>query len=215
MQWAEGTIAVDAGPDFRQQMLRAGVQSLDALFMTHEHNDHIAGLDDIRPYYFQNGAPLPVYATQRVQAEIQNRFAYFFDPDPYPGSPRINCQTVEPYTSFTFKGRAFLPVLVDHGRLPVVGYRSGDFCYITDAKLIPQDTLDALKGVKVLVLNALRKRPHSSHLNLVEAIAIAEQLQVDALYLTHISHEMGLHEEAQAVLPSGVNFAYDGLVIEV
>jgi phosphoribosyl 1,2-cyclic phosphate phosphodiesterase len=215
MQWSDGAVAVDAGPDFRQQMLRAGIQSLDALFMTHEHNDHIAGLDDIRPYYFQNGAPLPVFATQRVQGEIKNRFAYFFDPNPYPGSPRINCHTVAPYTPFTFNGRSFMPVLVDHGSLPVIGYRSDDFCYVTDAKHLPQETLDALKGVKVLVLNALRKRPHNSHLNLAEAIAIAEHLQADSLYLTHISHEMGLHEEAQADLPTGVNFAYDGLVIDV
>lgn len=215
MEWEDCTLAVDAGPDFRQQMLRGGFDHLDGILMTHEHNDHMAGMDDIRPLYFRRGQDFPFYATDHVQNEIRKRFAYFFQDDPYPGVPRVHFHSIEPYRSFSVNGKEILPLHVDHGKLDVMGFKTGSFCYITDAKRIPERTLDLLQGIPVLVLNALRHRPHYSHLSLEEAIELGAQLGVGSLYLTHISHEMGLHEEEQAKLPDWVNFAHDGLVIHI
>lgn len=215
MQWDDCTLAVDAGPDFRMQMLRGGFDHLDGILMTHEHNDHMAGMDDIRPMYFRRGQDFPFYATDHVQREIRKRFAYFFQEDPYPGVPRVHFHTIEVYRAFSINGKEIIPLHVDHGKLDVMGFMTESFCYITDAKYIPDRTMEMLKGIPVLVLNALRHRPHYSHLSLEEAIDIGRQLGVGALYLTHISHEMGLHHVEEAKLPDWVNFAYDGLVIQV
>lgn len=215
IEWDGGIIAIDTGPDFRQQILRSGITHLDGVLMTHEHNDHMAGMDDIRPFYFRRGQDFPFYATSHVQHEIRKRFDYFFDADPYPGVPRIHFHEIKPYQHFWINGLEIMPVLIDHGRLDVMGYRIDNFCYITDAKRIPPETMAHLEGVNVLVLNALRHTEHYSHLCLNEAIEIGDKLGVERLYLTHMSHEMGLHEEEQQKLPPGVNFAHDGLVIQV
>lgn len=215
MQWEECVLAVDTGPDFRQQMLEGGFDHLDGILMTHEHNDHMAGMDDIRPYYFRRGREFPFYATRHVQDQIRKRFDYFFEEDPYPGVPRVHFQEIEAYRPFWVNGKEILPLHVDHGRLDVMGFKTEDFCYITDAKLIPDETRAHLEGIPVLVLNALRHRPHASHLSLDEAIRIGEELQVGKLYLTHISHELGGYAEVSHNLPGWVNLAYDGLVIDI
>jgi len=214
-EWEDCTVAVDAGPDFRQQMLKAGIAHLDAILMTHEHNDHMAGMDDIRPLYFRRGEDFPIFATPHVQHEIRRRFAYFFHEDPYPGVPRIHFHDILPHQSFQIGEKRITPLLVDHGRLDVMGFLTEGCCYITDAKQLPERTLAAIRGIPVLVLNALRHRPHYSHLSLSEAIRIGEDLEVGQLYLTHISHEMGLHAEESANLPDWVNLAHDGLVIPI
>lgn len=215
LSWGDWRVNIDAGPDFRQQMLSAGVEKLDGVLMTHEHNDHMAGMDDIRPFYFRRGKDFPFYATAHVQSEIRHRFAYFFHEKPYPGVPRIHFYELEPFEDFYIGDKRFTCIPIDHGSLDVMGFLVEDFCYITDAKYIPALSMERLKGVKTLVLNALRHRSHASHLSLSEAIALGEALEVERLFLTHISHELGLHEHEQGQLPDWVNLAYDGLVIDV
>lgn len=208
------SIIIDVGPDFRYQMLRAGIKAVDAVLLTHEHNDHVAGLDDIRPFNFIHRKAMDVYALPRVLEVLENKYDYVFLADPYPGAPRINLNALDSET-FPVNGIDIhcLPVL--HGRMEVMGFKIGRFAYITDANEIPQVTLNKLKGIDILVLNALRKEPHHSHFNLNQAIEMGDRLQADQLYLTHISHSMGLHSEVRNELPEGVYLAYDGLVIDI
>ena len=207
------TIVVDTGPDFRQQMLTHKVQNLDAVVFTHEHKDHVAGLDDIRPFYFQRGTPFPVYATHRVLGELKQSFAYAFSQQPYPGAPSLDVREIEDYTPFQAGSIELMPVSVLHGDWPVTGFIWDGMAYITDAKTFPDETLERLRGLDVLVLNALRIRPHHSHLNLQEALDIIEELQPKKAYLIHISHLMGLHEAVSRELPDNVLMAYDGLTV--
>lgn len=205
---------IDSGPDFRQQMLREEVQSLDALIFTHEHKDHIAGLDDVRAFNFLQKRSMPVYATERVQNAIKREFAYIFDGTNYPGIPKIDLNTIsaEP---FEIEGVSIIPIEVSHHMLPVLGFRIGDFTYITDANAIPDKEKEKIKGSKVLVLNALRRETHISHFTLAQAIELVEELKPKAAFFTHISHQLGLHADVETELPANIRIAYDGLKINL
>jgi phosphoribosyl 1,2-cyclic phosphate phosphodiesterase len=194
-------------------MLRARVGKVDGVLITHEHNDHVAGMDDLRPYYFMQKAAIPVYASEFVQKELQSRFAYAFDSNPYPGAPRFELHTIAEDAIFTVNGLEVIPIQVAHGGGVVLGFRLGDFTYITDAKSISVGEREKIRGSKVLVLNALRTTPHYSHLALQESIDLARDCNVPQTWFTHISHEMGLHQDVQATLPPGFGLAYDGLRI--
>ncbi|MBX2814362.1 MAG: MBL fold metallo-hydrolase [Saprospiraceae bacterium] len=208
-------IALDVGPDFRAQMLAAGTSRLDAVFVTHEHNDHVIGLDDVRPYNFKQKSSIPLFALPRVLTEIQTRFAYIFAEKPYPGAPTIDLHPLEPFAPVEISGIRILPFLVHHGSLDVLGFRIGDVSYITDANALSSETYKALKGSRVLVLNALHHRSHHSHFNLEQAIETSERIGPRITYLTHMSHSMGLHAAVERTLPANIRLAYDGLEIEV
>ena len=204
------TIVIDTGPDFRQQMLREQVEQLDAVVFTHEHKDHIAGLDDVRAFNFINGKHIEVYATSRVQAAIKREFAYIFAEDKYPGIPLINLNEID-LAPFQIKDIKLIPIEVMHYKMPVLGFRIDDFTYITDAKSISEKEKEKMKGSKVLVLNALRREEHISHFTFQEAIDLAQELNVEQAYFTHISHQLGLYEQVSEELPSNIFLAYDGL----
>lgn len=207
------TVVIDSGPDFRQQMLRAGVKRLDGLVFTHEHKDHIAGMDDIRAFNFVNKKRVDVYATSLVQDAIKREFPYIFDEIKYPGIPEINLHTIG-NTSFEIEGIKFLPVEVKHYMIPVLGFRLRDFTYITDAKTIAEEERKKIRGCRTLVINALRHENHVSHFTLKEALEMIEDLKPEQAYLTHISHQLGRHEELNNLLPPHVKCAYDGLQLD-
>lgn len=207
-------ILIDCGPDFRQQMLTNNVQRIDAILYTHEHSDHTAGLDDIRPYFFRQG-DIPIFAHERVMASLQKRFDYIFNSEnKYPGAPSVQENIIE-NKSFTAKGVNVIPVNVMHNRVQVFGFRIGEFAYVTDAKTIAEEEAEKLKGVDVLVINALRNEPHHSHFSLGEALEFIQKIGPDRAYITHISHNLGFHDEVQAKLPENVFLAYDNLQIEI
>lgn len=204
------TIVFDTGPDFRQQMLRERVKHVDAVVYTHEHKDHTAGLDDVRPYNFKTKEDMPIFGEERVLEQIKREFAYAFAEKKYPGAPQILVNPVD-NQPFSVKGVKLTPVRVYHHKLPVFGYRINDFTYITDANYIPPEELDKVRGSRVLVLNALQQMPHMSHFTLQEALDLIEEIAPEKAYLTHISHRMGLHAEVSEKLPEHVEIAYDGL----
>lgn len=207
-----GNIVVDTTPDFRYQMLRTGLKHLEAVLITHSHKDHIAGMDDIRAFnYFQQRA-IDIYATEFSQQVIKNEFSYAFAEQKYPGIPELNLRTIgsEP---FNVNGLDITPINVMHHRMPVMGFRFNDFTYITDANFIAEEEKKKIRGSKVLVLNTLRKEKHISHFTLDEGIALARELEVPQVYFTHISHQLGLHEEVSRELPPGMALAYDGLEV--
>lgn len=206
------TIVIDTGPDFRQQMLRENVQQLDAVVFTHEHKDHIAGLDDVRAFNFKQQADMDVYATPQVQESLKREFHYAFDEYKYPGVPELKLHTIT-NEEFNVKGINFLPINVKHYKLPVKAFRVLNFTYITDANYIDDNELEKIKGSEIVVLNALRKEKHISHFNLQEAIALLEKIKPKKAYLTHISHLMGKHHEVSKELPDFIEIAYDGLII--
>jgi phosphoribosyl 1,2-cyclic phosphate phosphodiesterase len=209
-----GNIVVDTTPDFRYQMLREKVGHLEAVLITHSHKDHIAGMDDIRAFnYFQKSA-INIYATEFSQGVIKREFAYAFSDFKYPGVPEINLKTIAA-GDFEVNGLAITPIQVMHHKMPVLGFRIHDFTYITDANYIAPEEKQKIRGSKVLVLNALRREKHISHFTLDEAIALGRELEVPRLYLTHISHQLGLHEEVSEGLPPGTALAYDGLSFEI
>jgi phosphoribosyl 1,2-cyclic phosphate phosphodiesterase len=206
----EATLVVDAGPDFRQQMLREDVRKLDAIILTHEHKDHIAGMDDVRAFNYKSQDAIDIYAEERVQKAVRKEYSYVFAEYQYPGIPKMRLNPINDY-GFTVKGITLTPLRVFHYRLPVYGFRIGNFAYITDANYIPEETKEKLFGVKYLVINALRKEKHISHFNLREAIDLAREISPRKAFITHISHQMGLHEEVSATLPPWIMLAYDGL----
>ena len=204
------TLVIDSGPDFRYQMLRAGVKDLDAILFTHEHKDHVAGLDDIRPFNYLLHKKIEIYASLRVQEALKREFSYIFEDTKYFGLPQINMNTVldEP---FQVGDSSIIPIEVMHHKLPVKGYRIGDFTYITDAKTISDGSLDKIKGSKFLVINALQREDHVSHFTLQEALAFADRAGAEMTYFTHMSHNLGLHAEIEKELPAHIRLAYDGL----
>jgi phosphoribosyl 1,2-cyclic phosphate phosphodiesterase len=211
----EGTVfVIDTGPDFRQQMLVANVRKLDAVLYTHEHRDHIAGLDDIRAFNFLQKGPVNVYAERRVVRALKYEFPYIFTENKYPGVPEISLHLIDE-NEFFINEIKILPIRVMHYKLPVLAFRFGDFAYITDANYISEEEKEKLIGVKYLVINALRKEKHVSHFSLSQALEVIEELSPRRAYITHISHQMGMHQDMQNELPPGVFAAYDGLKIDM
>ncbi|WP_421920197.1 MBL fold metallo-hydrolase [Marinifilum sp.] len=207
-------IVIDSGPDFRYQMLRAGVENISAILFTHEHKDHTAGLDDIRAFNWVNKTAVNIYAEKRVQESLKKEFAYVFAEFKYPGIPQMNLIEVN-NQPFKINGTTIQPIRAMHLKLPVYGYRIGDLVYITDVNYISEEEKEKIKGAKILVVNALRKEKHISHYNLAEALQLVEEIKPDRAYFTHISHQMGFHDEVQSELPENVFLAYDELMIEV
>jgi len=207
-------IVIDSGPDFRYQMLRAKVKHLDAIVFTHEHKDHIAGMDDIRAFNYRQESAIDVYATTRVQEALKREFSYVFAEMKYPGVPEVNLKTID-LKPFMIGDIQFRPIEVMHYKLPVLGFRIGDFTYITDAKTISEHEKQKIKGTKTLVVNALQIEKHISHFTFVEAIAFAREIGAEKTYFTHISHRLGRHEPTLSLLPKNITLAYDGLVLEV
>ncbi len=208
------TLVIDTGPDFRQQMLRANVSKVDAVLLTHEHNDHIIGIDDVRPFNFRYKMDMPVYAEQRVLSNIEERFSYIFK-STYPGVPRLVMHPISKNEPFEVFEIPIIPIEVLHYKLPVLGYRFGNFTYLTDVKTISETELRKTFDSDVLVISALHKKEHISHLSLSEALDLIKIIQPKQAYLIHFSHRMGLHDSVLKELPSNVSIAYDGMVIEV
>lgn len=202
---------IDAGPDFRQQMLKFQVKSLEAVLFTHEHKDHMAGLDDVRAFNFLEKRDMDIYCSKAVEVALRREYHYAFSDDKYPGIPQLNLITIENKPFKVSGDIPIVPVEVMHYFMPVFGFRIGDFAYITDAKTVAPEEVEKLKGVKVLIVNALRKEPHISHFNLEEALAFINEVKPEKAYLTHISHMFGTHEEIEQELPENVYAAYDGL----
>jgi phosphoribosyl 1,2-cyclic phosphate phosphodiesterase len=205
-------VIVDSGPDFRQQMLRHRIKSIDGLVFTHEHKDHIAGLDEVRAFNFFNKWRAQVYCTKRVEEALHREFAYAFAEHKYPGIPEIDINLIV-NSPFDVAGIQFIPIEVKHMFMPVFGYRVGNFSYITDANFISEEEKLKLKGSQILVLNALRHEKHPSHFTLDEAIALAKEVGAERTYFTHISHQLGLHKEVDTTLPENMFLAYDGLEV--
>ena len=204
------TLVIDAGPDFRQQMLAQNVKKLDAIILTHEHKDHIAGMDDVRAFNYKSRDAIDIYAEERVQKAVRKEYSYVFAEYQYPGIPKMRLNTIGDY-SFAIKGITVQPLRIFHYRLPVYGFRIGDFAYITDANYVPEETKEKIFGVKYLVINALRKEKHISHFSLREAVDFIRQISPRKAFITHISHQMGLYREVSGELPPGIVLAYDGL----
>ena len=203
---------IDAGPDFRQQMLRENVKSLRAVLITHEHVDHVFGLDDIRSFNWVQKNPMDIYAEERVQEAIKRIFHYVFADNKYPGIPKMKLHTVK-NNPFKIDGVEFIPIRCYHHKLPVYGFRVGDISYITDTNFIPPGEMKKMKGSQVLIINALRREKHISHFNLDEALEVIKEIGPEKAYLTHLSHGFGLHVEIEKELPENVFLGYDGLKI--
>ena len=213
IDWEGDHIIIDCGPDFRQQMLRANCSKIDAILFTHEHNDHVSGLDDIRPFYFKYGT-IPIYAETRVINSLTERFPYIFNNiNKIPSVPSVKINEIT--NQFIFKNKIVTPIRAFHGKLPILGYRFKDFAYFTDVKIIEENEIKKLKNLKVLVINALRIEEHKSHLNLQDAIELIQRINPKKAYLTHVSHKLGFHKEIQRSLPKNIFLAYDGLEIEI
>ncbi|MDT8415013.1 MAG: MBL fold metallo-hydrolase [Flavobacteriaceae bacterium] len=215
MEWDGCAYVVDCGPDFRQQMLRCGCDKIDGILFTHEHADHVNGLDDIRPFFFRQG-DIPVYLHKRVLKSLKKRFDYMFmTANRYPGVAAVQPHFIKKNESFLLHGKEVIPINVYHNKLQVFGFRIDDLVYLTDVKTISKKQTEKVRGAKVLVVNALRVEPHATHFNLEEALEFIEKARPEKAYLTHISHLMGFHEEVQKTLPENVFLAYDGLVLDI
>ncbi|MBA3830101.1 MAG: MBL fold metallo-hydrolase [Taibaiella sp.] len=210
----QASVVIDSGPDFRYQMLRANIRELDAIVFTHGHKDHIAGLDDVRAYNYFQHRPMDIYATQETQVALRREFEYVFNNKAYPGIPQLDLHTIhsEP---FFIKGLTFIPIRVSHYQLEVLGFRIGNFTYITDANHITDEELEKARGSEVFVLNALRHEEHISHYTLKEAIEVAKKVGARETYFTHISHQLGTQQQIDDMLPPGMRLAYDGLTLQL
>lgn len=209
------SLLIDTGPDLRQQLLRENISYVDAILYTHEHNDHVVGLDDIRPIYFNTVGNVPSYALKRVHDSIATRFAYMFSDNPYPGVAQIDRHDIDfsDLSSFKIGDIDIQPLHITHGRLDILGFRFGDIAYITDASYISEETISQLEGLEYLVINALHQEKHHSHFTLQESVSYIDLIQPKQAFITHISHLMGNHAEINATLPSHINLAHDGLVL--
>jgi phosphoribosyl 1,2-cyclic phosphate phosphodiesterase len=205
-------IAIDCGPDFREQMLREKVDRLDAVVLTHEHRDHLAGIDDLRVFNYHSQGDFPLYCTHAVEEQVRQGWRYAFKPSPYPGIPQLGFVPIE-NERFTIGELHILPIPVLHYRLPVLGFRIGPFAYITDVSHIPDSSFQLLEGVDTIVLGALRKTPHLAHFSLTQAMEAARKTRARQAYFIHMSHDMGLHRKVEAELPPGMNLSYDGLTL--
>ncbi|CAM1347312.1 MBL fold metallo-hydrolase [Tenacibaculum insulae] len=213
ISWDDVNYVIDCGPDFRQQMIREEIESINGILFTHEHADHIAGLDEIRPYCFQMGA-VPIFASERVLKALEKRFDYIFKTENrYPSAPKVAATTISHHNNFIFEGVTVTPIEVLHGDLPILGYRFNDVAYVTDIKTISVKEKKKLLNLDVLVVTGLRKEPHTTHFNLDEALSFIAELNPKKAYLTHISELLGFHEEVSKELPENVFLAYDGLKI--
>ena len=210
----EQRFVIDTGPDFRQQMLRERVQRLDGIVYTHEHKDHVAGMDDVRAFNYIQGKDVRLFATDRVEEALRREFHYAFDGDPYPGVPRVSLHRID-LRPFRLGGATWWPLPLRHYALPVLGFRVGGLGYVTDANYLEEEAWERLEGVDTLVINALRRAPHPSHFTLDEALEVVERVGPRQAYLIHLSHQMGLHADLSAELPAGVACAYDGLQVTV
>ncbi len=216
IEWEQHRLIIDCGPDFRMQMLRAGVDFIDGICFTHEHADHTAGLDDIRPLYFRQKKPIPIYGLPRVLDDLQRRFSYIFtQKNRYPGAPRVAEHPLQPHHTFKIGDQVIETLPVMHGSLPILGYKIHNFAYITDAKTIPESTYKALQNLDLLVINALHHKEHKTHLNLKEALELIAHLKPKQAVLTHVSHYMGLYDEVSKNLPNNVQLGYDGLILNI
>jgi len=204
------TVSIDAGPDFRQQMLREHVTKLDAIIITHEHKDHIGGMDDVRAFNYKSQGAIDIFAEDRVQKAIKKEYSYVFAEYQYPGIPKMRLNNISDF-EFKIHGLSIIPIRVFHYRLPIYGFRIGNFAYITDANYIPEESKEKLFGVKYLVINALRKETHISHFSLREALSLIQEISPRRAFITHISHQMGRYNEVSKELPANVMLAYDGL----
>lgn len=214
IEWEDFCYVVDCGPDFRFQMLRANVQKINGVLFTHEHSDHTAGLDDLRPFSFQLGA-VPIYAQQRVLQNLKTRYDYIFNEvNKYPGAPSIE-QHIIGTSVFKLQNLEVIPIKVLHGKLEILGYRFNNVAYLTDVKTIPFEEKEKLQNLEILIINTIRFKAHHSHLNLEEALALISELKPNKTYLTHISHHLGFHAEIEKILPKNVFVAYDEMVLDV
>jgi len=207
-------ILIDIGPDFRSQMLDSNISSIDHILITHQHRDHTAGIDDLRPIYYLNKRPINLYAENHVIQALKQDFQYIFNSYDYPGKPKINLRKID-NLPFLLSDFEIIPIRVMHHKLPIFGYRIGDLSYITDANYISSQEMKKLIGTKILIINSLQKEPHISHYNLQQSLELIEELNPDKAYLTHVSHNMGTYKSIQKELPENVFLAYDMLEIEI
>ena len=214
ISWDDKTVVIDCGPDFRQQMLRANVQLINGVLFTHEHSDHTAGLDDLRPFCYKIGE-MPIFLSQITLDSLEQRFQYIFSQENrYPGAPSVQPNIIDK-TPFSFLGLTITPIQVMHGNLAILGYRIQNIAYLTDVKTITIEEKEKLRNLDVLIVNALRIEEHPTHFNLKEALNFIEEIQPKRAYFTHISHKLGFHKEVSAKLPKNVFLSFDGLEVEV
>lgn len=209
------SLVIDCGPDFRQQMLRTRCNDLKHVLFTHEHRDHVAGLDELRSINYLYNRKINTFMSKRVEKALRCDFRYIFNPGDYKGGPKINTHSIQAFQPFTLIGLPIIPLAAMHGKMPVLGYRIGSIAYLTDVSYIPPESLEHLKGVELLILDALQKPKHHSHFSLTEAIEAANTIKAKQSYFTHIGHFMGKHKEVEAILPPTMQLAYDGLILNI
>lgn len=215
IQSAAKSILIDTSPDLRQQALRYGIDKIDAIFYTHEHADHVNGIDEIRPFFRNSNTAISIYWHQRVKLEVSKRFSYIFSANPYPGMPQINDTVLSDFQNFQLDELLITPLPIRHGNLDIFGYKINEMVYITDASGISEETLAKIKGCEILILNALRNQSHFTHLSLIQALEYVEKISPKKAFFIHMSHEIGLHEKVNQTLPLHVQLAYDGLNFEI
>lgn len=208
-------IQIDIGPDFRQQMLNSKIPRVDLILITHQHADHTAGLDEVRALNFLQNSSIPLFAEKNVLEDLRTRFAYIFGKNKYPGLPIISLNEIQAYEKFIFNSIEILPIRIMHGSLPILAYRIGKFAYITDANFIEDRSIELLQDLDVLVINALRHKTHHSHFNLDQSLEVANRIHAKKTFLTHLSHQMGLHKKVEKQIPDTVAIAYDGLEVYI